>query len=166
MDKNEIKETMELKPRNLKTFLEDWKEAITKTGATAVWPSWLHGTYIKEDNLEAQSRVTRRAARVYPDIKTKVVRRHNKNVVIAYNRKTGAIIPTSGMSRKNREQIDARNTRVAKQREYFKDNNHLDAITAMMGMPRNMRRSLCRKLNLIWGSKDGYREAEAMILEG
>jgi hypothetical protein len=162
--KKTIEKEQPLRPKTLKNLLQDWKDDLKKLGQTAVWPSWLHGQYIKESNLETQSNVTRRAARVYPDVKTKIVRQHNKNVVITYNRKTGAIIPTPGMSTANANALNQRNERVAKQREYYKDDNHLAAVTAMLRMPRNMRRTLCRKLNLKWGL-DGYCEAEAMIFE-
>jgi len=146
-----------------KKIIDDWSEKLAKKGQVAFWPSFLYGQYIKKDNLKAQDNVQRLATRKFPDVKKKVVRRHGKNILINYVRKTGAEIIGKNSSPIN---ITAHATKVklmAKQNQYFKDDNHLNAVTAMIGMPRNLRRTLSRKLNLKWPE---YREAEAMILEG
>ena len=79
----------------------------------------------------------RLATRRYPDIKKKVVQRHGKYVLVDYDRK--------------------------KKGYFADDNNHLSAITNMLGMPRNFRRNLARLIKLPWAE---YLEAEAMIREG
>jgi hypothetical protein len=158
---------MEMRP-TIKSVLGEWKDNLKAMGQSPVWASWLHGTYIKKSNLKAQNNVARLHNRKFPDIKEKVVLRRGKNVRILYNRKTGGRIPTKGMHPSTKAKIEAKNASIARQRPYFGENNALNAIAAMLGMPRNMRRSLCRKLNLKWGKglKEGYREVEAMLQEG
>jgi hypothetical protein len=158
--------TIEMKPRSIKTVLQEWKDGLAKKGQRAFWASWLQGTYIKKDNLKAQSRAARLLNRKFPDIKEKVVSRHGKNVKILYNRKTGERIPTTGMSPATLAKIKAKNADIARQRLYFADKNHLNAIAAMMFMPRNLRRTLCRKLGLKWNQgKEAYIDVEAMLAE-
>ena len=145
---------------------DKWKEGLAKIGQRPVWASWLQGTYIKKSNLKAQSNVARLLNRKYPDIKEKVVLRRGKNVRILYNRKTGGRIPTKGMSPFTRAKIEAKNDTIARQRPYFAEKNALKAIAAMLHMPRNLRRSLCRKLNMKWGKgPEAYIKVEAMLME-
>jgi hypothetical protein len=152
----------------IKVALEDWTELITESGMKAFWPSWAYGQYIKESNIAAQAKRARLGNRKIADIKEKVINRHGKNVRILFNRKNGAIIPTKGLSTANAARLDKRNKRAAKQCLYFAERNHLEAITTALKMPRDIRRTLCRKLRLAWGTltSGGYREAEAMIREG
>lgn len=151
----------------VKTAVKKWKEGLAKIGQRPVWASWLHGTYIKKSNLKAQNNIARLHNRKYPDVKEKVVVRHGKNVRILYNRKSGARIMTTGMHPSTRAKIEAKNTSVALTRLHFAENNALNAIAAMMGMPRNLRRTLCRKLNLQWNQgPEAYVKVEAMLSEG
>jgi hypothetical protein len=131
------------------------------------WPSWQNGQYISDENPEARTNKQRLFTRQIADIKEVLVTRHGKNVRVLYNRKIGAIIPRKDMSEANRTKLDARNKAAESQFKFFEEDNHLAAITAALRMPRNIRRTLCRKLGLKWGGPHdgGYREAEAMIFE-
>jgi hypothetical protein len=161
--KNDTSST--LKPRTIKNLLVDWKDGLEKIGQVAVWPSWAYGQYIKETNTKAQANKAKLASRKFADIREKVILRHGKLVRILHNSKTGARIPTKGMNVHTKNQIDIRNRDAARQIKYFGENNALKAITAMMGMPRRLRRMLASKLGMAWGTTGGYREAEAMIRE-
>jgi hypothetical protein len=155
----------ELKPKTIKNALDDWKEHLSTASMTGFWPSWAYGQYIKPANKEANANKAKLAARKRADIKEKVTLRHGKLVRILHNRKNGARIPTKGMNVHNKNVIDIRNRDKARQIKYFGEKNALDAMIAMMGMPRRFRRMLARKLNMDWGTSTGYREAEAMIRE-
>ena len=157
----------ELKSNTIKNALDNWKEGLEKNRMGGFWPSWAYGQYIKPDNAKAQSNKAHRASRKLADVKEKVILRHGKLVRILHNRKTGGRIPTKGMNVHNKNVIDIRNRDAARQIKYFGEKNALAAITAMMGMPRRLRRTLCRKLAMAWGTRTtgGYREAEAMIRE-
>lgn len=146
-----------------KKILDGWSETLKKKGQIAFWPSFLYGQYIKKDNLKAQDNVQRLATREYPDVKKKVVRRHGRNILINYVRKTGAEIIGKNSTTANANAHAAKIKLMAKQHLYFEEDNHLAAVTAMLNMPRNLRRTLAGKLNLKWTE---YLEAEAMIREG
>ena len=158
---------VKLSPPTIKSVMGDWKDSLLKIGQAPFWASWLQGTYIKKDNLKAQSNVARLLNRKYPDIKEKVVLRRGKNVRILYNRKTGERIMSTGMHPSTKAKIKAKNTFCRRQRLYFTEKNALTAIAAMLGMPRNLRRVLARKLNLKWNQgPEAYVKVEAMLTEG
>ena len=150
---------MKYKAPTIKDLLQDWGKAIIAKGQTPIWPSWAYGTLIRpEIKLEGltgqslrraihknalsaanQAHMKLKGERKTPDQGKRLANRHGKLVKVAFNRA------------EEREQ------------DYFKEDNALEAITAMMKMPRDFRRTLARKLNLKWAE---YIEAEEMILEG
>jgi hypothetical protein len=152
-----------LEPVTIKTVMEEWIEGLRAKGLTAFWPSWARGQYIKEDNLVAQERIAKRLNTKVADIREKLVRRHGKNVRVLWNFKTNSQVPTKGMSEVNKAKLADDAKTGARQSQYFGQKNSLDAIQRMMGMPRNLRRTLCRALALSWSQgEEAYLEVEAM----
>ncbi len=153
------KPKMEIKKPTVNDLIKDWGNALRKKGLTPSWPSWAYGTYIREDSMEAQANKKRLGERKFPDVKTKVVRRWNKNITIEYD-KTKAY--GHKIVRRN-----GKNVRVDGQHNpaYFAEDNALNAIATMLlsGVGRRGRRSLARSLGLKW--KTEYLEAEKMIME-
>jgi hypothetical protein len=141
------------------------KQSPSQRFLRVFWPSWQNGQYISDKNPEARTNKQRLFSQKIADIKEVLTLRHGKKVRVLYNRKNGHIIPRKDMSTANRNKLDARNKVAEKQFRFFDEDNHLDAITAALKMPRNIRRTLCRKLGMMWHSPTGYREAEAMIRE-
>jgi hypothetical protein len=143
------------------------KQSQSQRFLRVFWPSWQNGQYISDKNPDARTNKQRLFTRQIADIKEVLVTRHGKNVRVLYNRITGHVIPRKDMSEANRAKLDARNKVAEKQFKFFEEDNHLAAITAALKMPRNLRRTLCRKLGMDWGTltSGGYREAEAMIFE-
>lgn len=161
----EEKKLVDLKPQTVQTFFEEWVAGVLKLGQRPFWPSAFKGPYISDKNQKAIDNRARLVSRKVADIKEKVIERHGKLVRTLHNRKTGETIPTKGMSAKTLTALEASNKVARRQSLYFGEDNALDAITAVMGMPRKIRRSLARHLGMKWVGTDSYTEAEAMIKE-
>jgi hypothetical protein len=155
-----------LRPHSIKNLMNDWETSVSTFGWKPFWNSFIKGQYIKKDNIAAQTNRAKLGSRKIADIKEKVILRRGKYTRILFNRITGAIIPTKGLSLANTNKLATRNKRAAKHAKYFAEDNHLDAVAAMLKFPRNMRRTLFKKLSNFKNGWKFYCEAEKMIREG
>lgn len=150
--------------RNIKDWLDEWKDDLKSQGLKAFWPSWMQGQYIKPSNLKAQARMRRKAT--YKKTTHFFLLYHKGRLIKVEMPKKKFKGPNlTTIQKKINKEFDRR----IKWQKYYSEDNALNAIARMLitGGTRAMRRTLAKRLNICkfgkW--KSTYKEAEFMLME-